>query len=296
MKKILAIVITALLLFLSIGCKEQRPQDVSEQKTNSDGLLTLEELYSEVDLSQYSAYGSSTENKVMWVEKSNYAGKMYGCINTNGEYIVPLTSEIKEISNYDFSPEGFSVVIFNPSKRVDTAYGVEYEREFGAIYNLKGEIVNKFELVGISSWRYLNNGNIFFENIDPYGTLSHSSSNAYMFCIKTGELVEMPIPAGQSSSTIEYSDDLMLIYSNYYKNPGAKYYDHDGNCCIDLDNSNEYYKEVMYADNFINGQANVNFIGLDGNWYKVKIDKKGEWITEPKQISKYDAETFSGSY
>lgn len=278
------------------GCKNQHLQDPSEQGTNPDEPLTIEELYSEVDLSQYSAYGSSTENGVMWVEKSNYTGKMYGCINTNGEYIVPLTSEIKEISNYDFSPEGFSVVIFNPSKRVDTAHGVEYEREFGAIYNSKGEIVNRFELVGISSWRHLNNGNIFFEDIDPYGTLSHSSSNAYMFCIKTGKLVEMPIPAWQSSSTIEYSDDLMLIYSNYYKNPGAKYYDHDGNCCIDLDNSNEYYKEVMYADDFIDGQANVTFVGLDGNWYKVKIDKKGEWITEPEQISKYDAETFSNSY
>lgn len=284
MKKLLTITVAALLLLATVGCKNQDLHNSNVQNQS-------QELYDNIDLSQYASYGSFSDDGVMWVEKSDYTGKSYGCINTEGEYVIPLTSTIKEIPGFAFK-NGFCVVIFKSSKRIDNENGVEYEDEFGGIYNSKGELVNRFEIEG-SSWNYLNNGNIFFSDIDPYGTLSHTSSNAYMFCAETSELIEMPIPAWQGASSLEYSDGLMLIYSRYYRNPGAKYYDEKGKCIIDLDNSNEYYKQVMYATDFTDGQASVNFIGMDDNWYNVKIDKTGKWINEPIQISEYDAETFS---
>lgn len=265
-KTVLLSLFTVMLLFT--GCENQIA-------TESNGSITIEELYNAVDLSQFSRYGSSTENNVMWVEKSDYTGTQYGCINTKGEYIIPLTSQIKEIRNFDFSKEGFSVVTLE-----------QRGQDYLGIYNTKGVLVKQIELAGALSWHFLNNGNIFFKE----------SNIAYMFCISTSNLVEMPMPAWQSSSTIHYSDGLMLIFSNFYTNPGAKYYDRNGNCCIDLDNSNQNYAEVMYAEDFKNGQASVTFVGLDGKWYKVKINKNGEWINKPEEISKYDAKTFYNSY
>ena len=73
-KKIVPLLLFTVMLLFS-GCKDQIA-------TESNDSITIEELYSAVDLSQFSQYGSSTQNDVMWVEKSDYTGTKYGCINT----------------------------------------------------------------------------------------------------------------------------------------------------------------------------------------------------------------------
>ncbi|MBQ7671072.1 MAG: hypothetical protein IJS45_10200 [Clostridia bacterium] len=132
--------------------------------------------------------------------------------------------------------------------------------------------------------RFLNNGNIFLSSVSlNLQNPSFDDFGTYMYCINTGELVEMPQPAYNYVSMIDYSDGLMIIYSNYLKGSGIKYFDSDGNCVLDLDNSNENYKEVTWASGFEDNEAVVYFTGTDNNTYRVTIDKEGNWLAEPDQ-------------
>lgn len=131
--------------------------------------------------------------------------------------------------------------------------------------------------------KYLNNGNIFFASAsvklqDPV----FEDFSSYMFCKNTGELVKMPTPAYNYASLIDYSDGLMIIYSNSLKDSGTKYFDSDGNCVLDLDNSNENYIDVTWASGFEDNEAAVYFRGKDNNMYRVTIDKTGKWLSEPE--------------
>ena len=295
MKKALVLIITLALLFSVAGCNDYYERDDDSPRktrstTSTTKYITLEEWYADVDLSQFSRHGRSTENDAMWVEKSDYTGTQYGCINTKGEWIVPLTPEIVSIfnsTNYDFSEAGLSVVVFSHNKRKDFE-DTNDSGSFYGIYNSKGEIVGIFEGTGRTLVSHLNNGNVFLFSIRLYGG---DDASCYMFCASNNQFVQMPEPCGKTIYSLEYSDGLMLLYSND-RDSRAKYYDENGNCCIDLENSNPYYREVKYADDFVDGQANVNFIGQDGEWYTVKINKKGEWINEPTPISQYDSMTW----
>lgn len=131
--------------------------------------------------------------------------------------------------------------------------------------------------------RFLNNGNIFLSSVSiNLQNPSFDDFGTYMYCINTGKLVKMPEPAYNYVSMIDYSDGLMIIYSNYLKESGIKYFDFDGNCVLDLDNSNENYKEVTWASGFEDNEAVVYFIGTDNNTYRVTIDKAGNWLAEPE--------------
>lgn len=309
MKKALALIVSLLLLFATVGCDDGGERDSDQihfsdssdihifdnifdnfsdeelQSSAPSKYISLEELYSGVDLSQFSKHGRSTTNSAMWVEKSDYTGIQYGCINTKGEWIVPLTSEIKSISDFDFSDAGLSIVIMKGSQREEMG-GIAgtYNKDFGVIYNMQGQVMEKFELTGIlSEWTHLNNGNIYLTQVRPFGT---SNECCLMYCVNTNRFVEVSSPAWQSLYKIKYSDGLMLVYSRSSDTPGTKYYDENGQCRIDLDNSNEYYREILYADHFVDGQANVEFAGMDGKIYTVKINKHGEWVSEPKTVYK----------
>ncbi|MBQ3202133.1 MAG: hypothetical protein IJB36_00650 [Clostridia bacterium] len=288
MEKALVLIITLALLFSVAGCNDYYERDDDSPRktrstTSTTKYITLEEWYADVDLSQFSRHGRSTENDAMWVEKSDYTGTQYGCINTKGEWIVPLTSEIKSVSNFDFSDAGLSIVIMKGSQREEMGGIAEkYSDDFGVIYNTQGEVMEKFELEGVlSEWTHLNNGNIYLTQVRPFGT---SNECCLMYCVNTRRFVEVASPAWQSLYKIKYSDGLMLVYSRSSDTPGTKYYDESGRCCIDLDNSNEYYREILYADHFVDGQANVEFTGMDGKIYAVKINKRGEWISEPEVV------------
>lgn len=240
------------------------------------------EAYEKLDLSQYSRWGCFGVDGIMWVEKSSYAGKQLGYIDYTGNVIFPLRDSIEVVEEFH---NGLAIFYYEVDIMGNGHCG---------IINTRGEIVAEYEAHAITKRKFLNNGNIYFVDVTPQGT-HRSSSNAYMFCKDTNKFVEMPIPAWNSLDNIDYSDDLILVYSNYYINPGVKYFDSEGNCVIDLDNSNEYYKSIIYAERFHDGEANITFKGMDDNWYIVKINKSGEWINEPEKTSKNDAKTFSNS-
>lgn len=240
------------------------------------------EAYKKLDLSEYSRWGSFGADGIMWVEKSNYAGKQLGYIDYTGAVIFPLSDNIEVVEDFH---NGLAIFYYE----VDIM-----GNGYCGIINTEGEILADYQAHAITKRRFLNNGNIFFVDVTPQGT-ERTGSNAYMFCKATGKFVEMPIPDSNSIEFIDYSDGLILVYSNYYKNPGAKYFDSEGNCVLSLDNSNEYYKSIIYAERFYNGEANITFKGMDDNWYIVRINKSGEWLNEPQKISQYNVKTFLNS-
>jgi|GEM_PF-2413185 len=183
-----------------------------------------------------------------------------------------------------------------PDTRVDTSADIEsYDYHFGLTVVCVDKSANIWGVVDTNETvlvkfirkdgkvRFLNNGNIFFTSVsinlqDP----TFDDFCSCMFCKNTGKLVKMPEPAFNYASTIDYSDDLMIIYSNNRKNSGTKYFDPDGNCVLDLDNSNENYLTVTWASGFEDNEAVVYFKGTDKNIYRVTIDKTGKWLNEPE--------------
>lgn len=232
------------------------------------------EVYKKLNLSEYSDYGRFAEDGIMWVEKSDYSGTKYGYIDYKGNVIMPL-GDIAGVTGFS---HGVAIIYYNlDAARNGTA----------AIINTNGKVIGEFSRFAATKYNFLNNGNIYFTDIVPDGGYDSS----YMFCKSSEKFVKMPYPGKSSLGEIDYSDGLLLVFLD----PGAKYFDAQGRCVIDLNNSNQYYKSVKYAERFRNGVASVTFEGMDGNWYKVKINKRGEWINEPEEISKYDAKTFYNS-
>lgn len=243
------------------------------------------EVYETLDLSMYTNWGEFGMDGIMWVEKSDYTGKSIGYIDYHGNEIIPLSSEI--IRAYNFN-EGLAIIVFDEDI---------FSNGHRAIINTKGDILAKYEHNAITKYNHLNNGNIVFSSDIVISDYNFSGQNAYLFIKSSGKFVEIPVPAWQTIETIDYSDGLLFVYSNGYVNPGAKYFDENGNCVIDLDNSNEYYKgSVLYASDFQNGEATVHFKGLDDNYYTVQIDKTGAWKTEPVKFSKDDTKSFSADF
>lgn len=233
------------------------------------------DLYANIDLSQYSEYGTLTDDGIMWVKKSGYADVEYGYINSNGEYIVPLSSEITYTHNFQ---NGFAIAEFDD----------HWDGTLCKIYNTSGEVVGHFFKNARTTINHLNNGNIYLKEASTEETTRASA--AYMFCAESNKLVEMPIPYF-GWWTPDYSDGLMLVYGNYMEET-IKYFDSDGNCVLDLVTSSEY--SVIYATDFVDGKASITFVGNDGEHYMVDIDKTGKWLSEP--VVTYDGKTFWNKY
>lgn len=243
------------------------------------------EVYETLDLSMYTDWGEFGMDGLMWVEKSDYTGKAIGYIDYHGNEIIPPSSEIIRAHNFN---EGLAIIVFD-----EDVFG----NGLRAIINTNGDILAKYEHNAITKYNHLNNGNIVFSSDIVVYDYDFSGQNAYLFIKSSSEFVEIPTPAWQTIETIDYSDGLLLVYSNGYVNPGAKYFDENGNCVIDLDNSNEYYQgAVLYASDFQNGEATVHFKGLDSNYYTVQIDHTGAWKTEPIKISKDETKSFSEDF
>ena len=166
------------------------------------------------------------------------------------------------------------------------AVSIDSSRHISGILDEDGNTLAKFVDKSTGKTKFLNNGNIFFTEIcldvqDPSSAKTHS----YMFCKSSCEFVLMPTPAYNYVNKINYSDGLMIVYSNGRGEIGTKYFDGDGNCVIDLDNSNKNYLEVTWASGFDHSEAVVFFTGTDRNNYRVFIDKDGKWIKDPVKIT-----------
>ncbi len=238
------------------------------------------EVYETLDLSEYTNRGDFGEDGIMWVEKSDYTGKLYGYIDYRGNVIVPLTEEIVSPGNFD---NGLAIVAYENDPFGNGRNG---------IIDTNGNVVGEFRKTAISKINHLSNGNILLDAIDIY---DNEEGGTYMFCKNSGHFAPLPIPAWQSANSVDFSDGLLLIYSNHREEVVA-YFDENGNCVIDLENDDKYYGSIRYAERFENGQATVTFGGKDQNLYTVVIDKTGNWITEPEYISEYDANWFANGY
>lgn len=233
------------------------------------------DLYNNIDLSQYSEYGTHTNDGIIWVKKSSYAGVEYGYIDSNGEYVIPLSNEITYAHNFE---KGFAIVEFDD----------HWDGTLCKIYNTSGNAVAHFFKNGRTTINYLNNGNIYLCEASTEETTRASA--AYMFCAESNKLVEMPLPYSSWWSP-DYSDGLMLVFS-YYMDGAIKYFDSDGNCVLDLEENCEY--SVVHATDFVDGKATITFVGKDRERYKVDIDKTGRWLSEP--IVTYEGKTFWNKY
>lgn len=236
-----------------------------------------DDIYETLDLSQYVDHGDFGDEDVIWIKKEDYTGIQYGVINTKGEFVIPLTSKIVGVYRMSFE-NGFSIAYMDSSERSEEENSDE---NFAVIFNANGQIVNKFEFIGRSEYKYLNNGNIYMRTVAPYGT-REVYSNAYMFCAGSGNIVSVPLDSFRDPVGM-YSDGLLYIKCGYGYDvwEGVNYFDAEGNCVLNVDNSNEYYKQVLSASDFNDGTATVWFVGLDNNKYYVDIDKTGKWLNEP---------------
>ncbi len=226
---------------------------------------TQQDLYANIDLSQYSEYGSLSDDGIMWVKKSGYDDVEYGYINSNGEYVVPLSNEMT--LPHDFQ-NGFAVAEF----------GDQWQGTLCKIYNPYGEVVAQFFRTGLTIMEHLNNGNIYLKGVSVDDAFAAEENKAYMFCAESKKMVGMPY----TTDYIDYSDGLMLVCSDYMEKT-IKYFDSDGNCVLDLVTNSEY--SVYIATDFVNGKANIAFVGKDGKNYTVDIDKTGKWLTEPVAVN-----------
>lgn len=272
-RKSIVVLLVLVLAITFVACRSNTASEIPMDMM-TDQLLNP---YANIDLSQYSSHGTFGDDGLMWVEISNYSGKQFGYVDRDGTMCIDLKDTVERVDNF-----------YNGIARITYEIGGRC-----AIIDTMGNVLVEYEECAVTKACELNNGNIYFADIKVNGSMS---TGTYMYCKNTNKFVSMPHPAWQSIYRVDYSDGLMLVHTTGGYDPGTRYFDADGNCVIDVDNSNEYYKGIMYAEDFVNGQANVTFVGMDGEWYIVKIDKTGKWVNEPTKISKYDAKTFANTY
>ncbi len=141
------------------------------------------------------------------------------------------------------------------------------------------------------------NGNIVFVGINLMDDLYSSESKNYIFCGKSGKTIEIP-DGPPKFDGMYYSDGLLRTYrtvwytdeNNYnaYKHV-VTFYDENGEVALVVDsNSSPHFKNLTFVDDFIDGRAIITFVGQDREYYRVEIDKKGEWVGEPWQIDRDD--------
>ena len=284
MKKFLILVLVAFLIYLTGCAKSENTFDNYRKTTESNDQnvesASDEEKFYEKLYDEYDDVGNIVDG-IVWVKKEDYSGIQCGYLKTTGEWVIPLTPDIK--IPHDFY-KGFAVAEFEENV---------FNNNWSGIYDSNGNLLVSFQLYSATRWRVLNNGNIYFVDISMVKDSTESEEiRTYMFCSKTGSFREMPVPAKNTVERIDYSDGLLSIWCEFYKSPGTKYFDELGNCVIDVDSSSEYYKTVLYAGDFENGKAEIQFYGMDNNLYSVHINKKGEWVEEPKKISESEQEYY----
>lgn len=230
------------------------------------------------DFSEYESHGDFHDG-IAWVCKSDYSGIKYGYINTKGDYIIPLTQEIKEC--YDYQNEVF-IVIYESD--VASNYGdiILYDKSGNELYKIEDSCAQKPFI------KYFNNKNIYIAH--PYYGVAAQES--YMYEYKTGKLFHIDASCTDSS---DYYDG--LLYLGDYKDPsnamgyvkgrGVCFADSKGNIVLVLStDTNENYFSVFSASDFQDGKSNILFAGQNKKYYTVTIDKTGKWLNEPIEVDK----------
>ena len=136
MKKIVSFILVLLFVLGLTACTDDSTTRVTS---------VIEENYYNLDLSEYIWHGVFNQEGLMWVKKSDYKGISYGCINTEGEFVIPLTSNITEVNDFK---NGLAVV------RLKGYYG---------IYDINGQILKKCKYYPSTKYKQFSNGNVFLK-------------------------------------------------------------------------------------------------------------------------------------
>lgn len=237
------------------------------------------EAYKKLDLSQYTEYGKFGDDGIIWVEKSDYTGTQFGYIDYNGNFIIPLTSDIKMPGEFI---SGFVPVVYD----IDFS---EYKCNF---LNTKGEVIFSYitrddEFADIKAF---NKDIIIFKELRSasFPTTLDRLYNSYVYFVKTNKLIG--ISDGYFHwEEFSFSDCLLKtvgsIELNGEKNLFFEFYNDNGEIELRIDEkTNEYYTSICDVDKFVDGKSSVTFVGKDECKYKVTIDKKGNWLDDPVAI------------
>ncbi len=244
--------------------------------------IDYSEVYETLDLSQYTRRGSFGEDGLMWVEKADYTGKRIGYIDYKGNEVIPLMDTIERACDFH---KGYAVIVYEEDSMGN---GMR------AIIDTKGDVKLKYKNHAISGYYNSSNGNVVLAGVNLNDDLYGQTKN-YIFCSNSEKTIE--IQGSGLGGGMYYSDGLLRTKTTVWRTNENKpyssykhvvtFYDENGEIALVVDcDSSEYFRQLMYVSDFENGQAEVTFVGLDRNWYKVNIDKNGKWVDEPVKISK----------
>lgn len=270
-KKILGVgvaTVLVILLFFLTGCGNKNNTVTNNESKNDVSESSLSNIgsQSQVDLSEYDDYGSffgdDLNNQIAWVCKSDYNGRRYGYINSKGEFVIPLSTEIMTLTNTSDILNNYQdgkVVVSTTNQEI-------------IIYDTKGEVVTKYENAGgAHESKNLSNGNILITGQGLY-------PDAYMYIASNNEIIKLPY-TDPITCQGNYSDGLLACE---VEGKGIIYLDEQGNEKLRIDTSdNSAYMAVLEGSSFENGKATITFQGRDYKKYEVNIDKNGEWLDEP---------------
>lgn len=315
MKKLLAITVITLLLLSSVGCKNQRSQDLSDQGTNSN---YIQDDYSDTENDPF-ANSTITENSKSAYDLSfngYYTPKEYVDLISN---LITLTNEEsiepvyaindnllfvkRTIDTYDKFEESIAIVDINGNFITDwntnwKDYDIQFRTKCGDYFFIitKGHIYNYFDCDVVNQQgkvianvyckenRYdLGEGYVFFSLGADLGHIMNSKGEVIELQYKSvipsyGEKAAGALEDGDEIGKI--SEGLFYGFSKGNINTVAYYYNTKGEVVIDLSTQAVNY-EVTKLSDFSNGQARIEFIGANGKNYYVNIDKTGTFIGDP---------------
>lgn len=257
---------------------------ISNETSDSKSVVEEEE-DDDFDFSGFEKHGKFSEG-LCWVEVSDYTGVRRGYINREGEYVMPLTDEVKTLRNFEYG----TAIISVKDEQLPSLYGGI------AIINPEIEILGIIEDTCGSDvmYKYFNNGNILL----GYPVAMGIPQAYYMYITKEQQLIRL---TGDDNNvlTIDACEDYVdgWVYSGDEFNSNGMYggcvrfIDEEGNCALYLGRSiegresNENYNQVYSASDFVDGKSNIIFQGKNYKRYTVTIDKQGNWLTEPVEVA-----------
>lgn len=203
-------------------------------------------------------------------------------VNTDGEILREYvdTDEFSSVSiPYSFNVGKYSFVstaVDNYSMQKDV---FSFNGEFIGTYTIKATL----SYAGTLSYTYdLGDDYWIFAPISKgHYSLYLLNPNGEVFEIDAKEWNNLPYNAYKDKWIIgELSDGVFSVFVDCYGKKYAYYFDSFGECVLDL-SEDVFAYEVCQVSNFSNGQAEIEFVGVDKKNYRVQIDKSGNFISGP---------------
>ncbi len=198
-------------------------------------------------------------------------------VNTNGEIVLDWNTDY---GDYDIQIRAKCGDYFFAIKK-----GYGYGLFDCDVINKEGKIITTLQC---SEKRYdIGNGYIFFSLGADCGHIMDSSGKVVdlqyksvipSYCQKSNGALDNDEEIGK------ISEGLFFGFSKGNVNTVAYYYNTNGEVVIDLSTQAVNF-EVTKLSDFANGKANIEFIGANGKNYTAVIDKTGEFIGEPKEVT-----------